>query len=108
MCSEIVTLVVDLNRGGRYTVAANLEEIACDSVVVLAESKLPLGARVSIVCGFHELKGIVYGCEFEELTGCYTHILLDSDSLWDPQLFVPQHLLSLDEIRPTAMERPAA
>jgi hypothetical protein len=81
-------------QGGR-SVTANLEEIGRESALLLADAPIRRGTSVRITCGLEKLAGSVKSCSFSARLGFFIEVDLNSDSLWWPGWFTPQHLLAL-------------
>jgi hypothetical protein len=99
-CSELVSVVCRLDGGWRLAVSANLEEIGESSVLVLTQTRIRLGTRITLDCKTRELKGVVESCVLDEILGFFVEIRLDPDCHWSPQWFAPQHLLPSSTFRP--------
>ena len=93
-CSELVSVVRVNRTGGSEAIAGNLEEIAEDSALVLAESPVPVQSRVHIACGTHVLRGVSRSCTFDPLLGYYVEVKLAPASRWCRAWFSPKHLVT--------------
>jgi hypothetical protein len=106
LCSELVSVAWPSRSGERRAVTGNLEEIGEFSALVLAESNVPKGTSVRVVCEFNELKGSVESCTYEPSLGYFLEVRLDPESRWSQQWFTPQHMLRLQQLWQSKSLRP--
>jgi hypothetical protein len=93
-CSELVSVVRVNRTGGSESIAGNLEEIAENSALVLAESPVPVQSRVHIACRTHVLRGVTTSCTYHPMLGYYVEIKLAPASRWSRAWFSPHHLVT--------------
>ena len=95
LCSQRISLICSDLEGWWHTVPGNLEEIAKDGAMILADGRIPSGKKVRILCGTNQLKGTVQTCVHDDLLGFFVEVRFDRDSQWSESSFRPQHLLNL-------------
>jgi hypothetical protein len=88
LCSELVRIL----GGPSISLYGNLEEIGPRSAVLLTESPLHDGSKLSILRGKYHLRGTVESCTFDDVLGYFLRVRFDDDSRWSPRLFTPKHL----------------
>jgi len=92
-CSELVSIICRQNDGRLRKVSGNLEEIGESSALVLTESGIRPGTKVTVDCRTHQLKGVVKSGSLDEHLGFFVEIRLNSGCHWSQQWFAPEHLL---------------
>ncbi len=95
LCSQRVSLICSDLDGRWRTIPGNLEEIAEESGMVLADGPISCGKKVRILCRTNQLNGIVQACVHDDVLGFLVEVKFDADSQWAEQSFRPQHLLKL-------------
>ena len=92
LCSNLVTVKKETGTE-RSAIHGNLEEIGESNVLVLLDSPIRRGTRVTVSAGCHRLKGSVKSWNFEPDLGYFVEVQLTADSRWSKAWFTPQHLL---------------
>lgn len=95
LCSQRVLVNCSDPGGWWHTVPGNLEEIADESALVLADGPISPGKKVRVFCGEDQVKGTVEACVHDEVLGFFVEVKFDSDCQWSERWFRPQHLLRL-------------
>ncbi|HBY62807.1 MAG TPA: hypothetical protein DEH78_23535 [Solibacterales bacterium] len=92
LCSELVTVQWSLERGPTRETTANLEEIWSTGAVVLSETRIPENVPVRIQTATVVLTGSVRS-SLDSMLGNFVEIDFAPSCLWDPGVYLPEHLL---------------
>ncbi len=92
-CSELVSVICRHDDGRLLKLSGNLEEIGESSALVLTETGIRIGTKVTVDCKTHKLTGVVQSRSLDEHLGFFVEIRLNSECHWSQRRFVPEHLL---------------
>jgi hypothetical protein len=101
LCADLVR--VTWRKGDRLQeVEAVLEDISPVGVCVQVEEEISVGVSITLSAGSQTLYGFVSYCAYRDY-GYFVGIRLSDETHWSSSTFLPQHLISLQEL---ALERP--